>query len=236
MGRVSSASRTTEIVAGRDTVRFAWLLATLVAALALPPLFHGVGLGIPSVRLGLAVVLAASLGLLGRHRRTFWIGLGLVLPTLALDWASLLLASWWISLVASCGTIAFLGLVVATIVDALLRAERVTADTILGGICVYLLLGLLWVSAYTLTENLHPGSLLLNGAALTDTLPEPFRFTQVLYFSFVTLTTLGYGDIIPATPTARALASAEAIVGQLYVAIFVARLVGLHLAHARERH
>ena len=232
---MSPGTRATLILAGRDTARFAWLLAALIAALALPPLLYGAELEIPSVRLGLAMVLVASLALLGRRRRNFWIGLALVVPTLILDWVSLLLGSWALSLVASFGAISFLGLVIVSIVRALLRAERVTSDTILGGICVYLLLGLLWVSAYTLAENLQPGSLLLNGAEITAPAVEAFRSIQVLYFSFVTLTTLGYGDIIPATPAARALASAEAIVGQLYVAIFVARLVGLHLAHAHER-
>lgn len=234
MASVSRIARATEIVPGRDTARFAWLLAALLAALALPPLLDGVRHGLPTVRLGLAVVLVASIALLGRRRLRFWVGLALVAPTLALDWASLLFDSWWVSLLASGGTVAFLGLVITTIVEAVLRAERVTSDTILGGICVYLLLGLLWVSAFTLAENLQPGSLLVYGAALGDPLPEAFRFTEILYFSFVTLTTLGYGDIAPATSAARALATGEAIVGQLYVTIFVARLVGLHLAHTRQ--
>jgi hypothetical protein len=226
---------THEIGAGNDTARFAWLLAALVAALALPPLLPAVGFGIAGLRIGFAAVLVASVGLLSRNRRSLWLGLGLAVPALLLDWGGVAFYSRGLDMAASAVSIALFALVIWTILEVLIRAERVTTDTILGGVCVYLLLGSLWVTAFTLVENFQPGSFLLNGAPFVAERTEPFRYPEILYFSFVTLTTLGYGDINPVTPVARALATGEAIVGQLYVAIFVARLVGLHLAQARAK-
>ena len=223
-----------QIQAGQKTAHFSWLLVALLAALALPPLLQATQLGVPGLRLGLTAVLLAALALLGGEPRALWAGLCLAVPALVFDWTSLVLDSRGFALASSALAIAFLALVIVRLVDTLLRTNRVTTDTILGGICVYVLVGVLWVSAFTLVENLHPGSLLLDGSMLPSS-SESFRHSEILYFSFVTLTTLGYGDIQPSTAAARALASGEAIVGQLYVAIFVARLVGLHLAHAQPR-
>ena len=227
-------NRSTEIGAGRDTARFAWLLAALVVALALPAFLHQARLGVGSLRIGLAAVLVASLAPIARERRMLWLGLALVAPALLLDWASLFFHSHALAVGSAMAAMGFLGVVVFTIAGNLLTTDRVTTDTILGGICVYLLIGLLWVSAFTLLEILQPGSIQLDGAPLREIPSEPFRYTEILYFSFVTLTTLGYGDMAPVTPAARAVAGAEALVGQLYVAIFVARLVGLHLVETRR--
>lgn len=226
-------ARILEIAAGRDTARYTWLLAALVASLALPPLLQAMRIDIPSVRVGFTAVLLGATFVVSRRPRILWTGVALAAPALVLDWASLSFGSRALAMAASALAVVFLGLVIATLVAALLRADRVTTDTMLGGICVYLLLGVLWVSAFTLLETVAPGSVLLGGEALSAQ-AEAFRYSELLYFSFVTLTTLGYGDVLPATAAARALAAGEAVIGQLYVAIFVARLVGLHLAHVRQ--
>ena len=189
------------------------------------------------LRLGLAAVLVASLLLVSHRRATFWLGLALAGPALALDWAGLFTASRGLAVAASAATSCFLVLIVVTTGNVLLRAQRVTSDTILGGICVYLLLGMLWMSTYGLVEIVRPGSFLLGGVPLGEagTELDRFRYAEILYFSFVTLTTVGYGDVTPASAAARSLAVGEAIVGQLYLAIFVARLMGLHLVHASAR-
>ena len=96
------------------------------------------------------------------------------------------------------------------------------------------MIGVGWVLAYSAVEALQPGAFLVNGRPLIELHEQlQIRYAELIYFSFVTLTTLGYGDIVPTTPQARAVADAEAILGQLYIAIFVARLVGLHLAQGR---
>jgi voltage-gated potassium channel Kch len=60
-------------------------------------------------------------------------------------------------------------------------------------------------------------------------------FANFIYYSFVTLTTLGYGDIVPVSPHARALSSLEAVIGQLFIAVLIARLVGMHIVHETEK-
>ena len=108
-----------------------------------------------------------------------------------------------------------------------------TFDTISGGICIYLLIAVSWALAMAVLETAVPGSFVSGG----DTLMRPAGpiressvwFGQFVYLSFTTITTLGFGDITPATPLARMLTTTEAVVGQLYVTIFIAALVALYL-------
>jgi Ion channel len=113
--------------------------------------------------------------------------------------------------------LASLALVVLTKV---LRPGTITSQRIQGAVAVYLLFGLIWANAYEWTNSVHPNSFTgadTNGASWT-------------YYSFVTLTTMGYGDITPKHPLARSLATAEALTGQLYIAILISRLVALEVA------
>jgi hypothetical protein len=115
--------------------------------------------------------------------------------------------------------------------------EAVTADTVRGTLCIYLLLGFLWWSAYSIIDILDPAAFhfpeeteatRMATAELADEGGRP----HLLYFSFVTLTTLGYGDITPVNSKALSLALLEAIIGQLFVAVTIARVVGIHSAGA----
>jgi ion channel len=108
-----------------------------------------------------------------------------------------------------------------------LRKGAVTADKIYGALCVYLLIGLTWGFMFLTLEGVQPGSFLLGQARLSGIEKDP---AALVYFSFVTLSTVGYGDITPLSPPARAFAFMEAIIGQIYLAVLVARLVGLHIA------
>lgn len=102
----------------------------------------------------------------------------------------------------------------------------ISTHHIQGGIALYLLLGLLWSEAYGLLDRLVPGSF-----TFPPHLQAPDQRMQAfLYFSLVTLTTLGYGDITPATDWARSLTTSEAFTGQLFPAILIARLVSLQVA------
>ncbi|MHC4135911.1 MAG: potassium channel family protein [Planctomycetota bacterium] len=119
-----------------------------------------------------------------------------------------------------------LGFLIAMLLRRLFRTERVTADTLSSAISGYFLLGILWSFVYALLLQLDPGAFRA---------VEGGRASDLFYFSFVTLTTLGYGDITPASETAQTAAVLEAVVGQLYLAITIARLVGLHIAAAQSK-
>jgi len=108
---------------------------------------------------------------------------------------------------------------------SVMRPHRLVGDRIVGAICVYILIGLGWASVFETLEGVIPGSFRFP-ADTGWTMPSALRFR---YFSFVTLATLGYGDITPVTALAGTLASLEAIAGQLYIGITVARLVALSL-------
>jgi voltage-gated potassium channel len=128
---------------------------------------------------------------------------------------------------------AFLAFVTIAILTHVVRTERVTHDTILGGICVYLLIGLFFQSVFGIVEVIHPGSFRSGGVAVSE-LPGANgargRYPVLVYYSFVTLSTVGFGDIIPTGSLPQALSATEAVVGQLYLAILVASLVGMRLA------
>jgi hypothetical protein len=127
--------------------------------------------------------------------------------------------------------VVFLGFAVAVILSNIYSTERITGDEVLGTVCGYLLAAGMWANAYSLTELLVPGSL-NQSPDLQAFLHAHGRAALLNYFSLVTLTTMGYGDITPARTPATVLAALEAVFGQFYIAVVVAELVGLRLAQA----
>jgi Ion channel len=112
----------------------------------------------------------------------------------------------------------------------------VRAETIIGGICVYFLLGVIWAVIYSLLEQLQPGSLSAGSGRLvqpeqTGTLLVP----DLLYYSVFVLTTIGPQEVQPISSAARAWTGVEAMTGQLFLVIFISRMVGMHGASASGR-
>lgn len=132
--------------------------------------------------------------------------------------------------------LALLGLTTFVILNSVVRTRRVDLDTVIGGICVYLLIGLSFTMIFRFLIDLDPAAFMLGdrplGEASLDASSQPAR---LLYFSFITLTTTGLGDIRPTSEIAQMLTAGEALAGQLYIAIFVARLMGLHIEAGRLR-
>jgi uncharacterized membrane protein YhaH (DUF805 family) len=126
-------------------------------------------------------------------------------------------------------TIAFLAFTLVSLLRAVVRDERVTHDTIYGALSVYLLMAIAWGSAYLLLATLQPGSFSVDPARHAN---PTVNWSDCMFYSFVTLTTTGYGDIVPMTAQARSLSILEAVSGTLYVAVLVARLVGLYSGSA----
>lgn len=129
------------------------------------------------------------------------------------------------------GSVFFVYVTVVTL-SYVLKDQRVTADTLYGAICVYILLGITWSFFCVLAEAVFPGAFsFVSENRVNNFLDWP----DFLYYSFVTLTTLGYGDITPIIQTSRNLAFLEAVSGQVYLAIIVARLVAMYISHSYEK-
>jgi Ion channel len=148
----------------------------------------------------------------------FWLRMVLLAVTFAV------LAVRW-GPASSPATLAFaslvaIGLMALVVLGQAFRRGAVNVHRIQGAVAAYLLLGLAWASAYELVAALAPGA--FTGAQALAHDPQGW-----IYFSFVTLTTVGYGDVTPVHPAARSLAMMEALTGQLYPAILLARLVTL---------
>lgn len=115
------------------------------------------------------------------------------------------------------------------IFENILKTRKVTTDTLYGAICVYLMLGLLWASFYRFIEFISPETVFAtNNIPMSGTL----SFNEIIYYSYTTLTTLGYGDITSLTPVGKIVSVLEAVVGQLFIAFLVARLVGIYTANS----
>jgi len=181
------------------------------------------------------LVLLSAVLAVAQSRWTVIFAVGLAAPALVLKAIDLWLDVHAVVLTIQYLSMALLALTAILILRFVLHQDRITPNMISASLCVYLVLGMLWASAYTVIEIADPGS--FHYAYADDDANDRMRFgeedTDVpVYYSLVTLTTLGYGDIAPKTPMARMAASLEAVVGQLYLAVMVARLVGLHIAHA----
>jgi hypothetical protein len=120
--------------------------------------------------------------------------------------------------------IIFVLFVVVNLLRFVLKASSVDHEVLCASISAYLLLGLAWTFAYWLVDELIPNAFSFNTASAGD---KSMAGYNSVYFSFITLSTVGYGDITPVSPVARMLAGTEATTGLLYVAVLIARLVSL---------
>ena len=118
----------------------------------------------------------------------------------------------------------FYSLLIVAFLKQLRHAKTVNSGVIMVSLCLYLIIGLLWGTLYTLLYNFNPDA--FSGALLENAGTSSLHLFN--YFSMVTLTTLGYGDITPQTPEAASLCQMQAIVGQFYTAVLVAWLVGMY--------
>ena len=137
---------------------------------------------------------------------------------------------WWypaISRFREPTTLAAILLLILLLLVRVFRKGPVSGSRLQGAVAVYLLLGLGWAHAYVIFSRDHPHS-------FVTTESTPPTVAGWTYFSFITLTTVGYGDIIPKAPVARMLAVGEALTGQLYLAVMLARLVALQVSSSIE--
>jgi hypothetical protein len=158
---------------------------------------------------------------------------GVVLISLALHWANFIQGVEGLAIWIAVFNFLFCFLFALIILSLVFREGSVTVHRIAGAIAVYMFLGLMWGFVYQLIALLIPDAFKLPNAIAAYT---PDKLQNIfLYFSFETLTTLGYGDILAIHPLARLFVILEALIGQLFPAILIARLVSLHIVHSRDK-
>ena len=200
-----------------------WLLLVLLTLLASIVFYAVLDQHTGWLSLGLVVVLMGSFRALERGVGEQVAALALAVPHVAfialhepgVDGPALRIAGQAFG-------IAFYSYVSWTILRHVIRARVVVADTLYGAASVYLLLALAWALAYAILDTLSPGAF-----AGPHT---PLAWDDFVYFSVVTVTTLGYGDMLAVTPGARSLVMLEVVVGVFYTTVVLARLVGLYIA------
>jgi hypothetical protein len=171
-----------------------------------------------------AVMIFAVLAVGGR-RRTLIIALVLVVPTVTGKWINHFSPALLSPLFHLLGAVVFFGFVVVHLVLKVLRARTVDANILCAGLSGYLLLGLLWVPAYLAAARWNPAAFTVPAGSTPGGTLDAF---SAFYFSFITLSTVGYGDITPVTRAARMLAVEESIIGLFYVAVLISRLVAIY--------
>ena len=201
------------------------LVALLVLAVA-HPFFPAENFGRAVFQITMSVVLIAALWAVSRHRGVLVAGLSLAAPTFLLAWVQHFVERRWLTALYFVLSALFLGFTAVVLLRQTLGGAAVTSDTIAGAICFYLLLGVIWALIYALIELAHPGSF-LDGGRPVGSAGHHSLVPELLYLSLVTLSTVGYGDVLPVTQQARMLAALEGIIGPLYLAVLIARLVGL---------
>jgi len=231
--------------------RHTTLLVAIVAAFAVRPLIGNAGVAPPIFSVALLILLLVALytiqldelvgereALLAQKRRRSVVGWTLAALAVLERVAATVVPTHRMLVLGSAAWLLFIAYVTWSELRSVLKQKEVTGETIAMSISVYLLLGLAWGLLYILLFQLQPNAFNLSG--LPSPAPtkaadvQPF-FPIFIYFSLTTLSTIGYGDITPLSLQARYAAVAEGITGQFYLAILVARLVGLQMSRPPDR-
>jgi hypothetical protein len=204
--------------------KFFYVFLCQVLLLVLFPYLRQPGL---LVFLRLLVAVAFVSGVYGvSDKRAQWItALALAIPAVALNTVHAFRPDPQIAVPMLIFTILFLVFTLVSLLRAVVRAERVTYDTIYGALSVYLLMAIAWAAAYLLLVTIQPVGIIMDAARHPN---HRMDWSDCVFYSFVTLTSQSTGDIVPMTAQARSLSILEAVSGTMYVAILVARLVGLY--------
>ena len=217
---------------GANQPRHLGLLIMLLLIFILSPFVVPYHYGPTILNVIAAIVLLSATYAVGA-RRSFWIfGLSLTVVSIGLNFWLAAGPTHWLIIISHGSLVVVIGFFAVAILGYVLRSGKVTVDKIYGAICVYLLFGYAWTFTYSLIEEVQPGSF----TTLTTIGPHDLvsRVMQMRYFSFVTLSSVGYGDIVPHSQLARTMALLEAMLGQFYLVALIGRLVGLHIVHGNS--
>lgn len=211
--------------------RFSFLLSSLLLLLVLIPLIgenYWVGIILSLI---LTYTLLSCILVLSNNTFNFKIGLYLAIPYFFLNWLFGYFPSIvWLERIDLFVGVFFFGFVTIVMLVKILNLQKVVdLEVVFAALSAYLLIGFTWTFIYALIDSFLPGSFTNIPPDMVD---PRYRFT---YFSFVTLTTLGYGDITPSNSVSQSWAVLEAVVGQIYLVVVISGLVGVFINRKRLR-
>jgi hypothetical protein len=221
---------------GQSLGRHSLMLGSLILMLVALPLLEwspGANLRFPIL---FGLVLFAAIWVNRTQHWLLWAAVAIGLGAIAGNAIAFMTASTVVRFGADIVGLVLLVFTTFVILNSIIKERKVELDTVVGGICVYLLIGVCFATVYRLLIDAVPGALVMDAAPLESAIDDASALpARLLYFSFITLTTTGIGDIRPEAELAQMLTAGEAVIGQLYVAIFIARLMGLHIESGRVR-
>ena len=208
----------------RSKERFLILLCLILGLLVLVPILNRFVTAHIFLDIFLTAIAISMVYTISHKKRYVIAGVFFAIVMLASLWLQYFIQNKGIAAIAMINGILFISVVIASILGFMLKSGEVNREVIYAAILLYLLAALLWAFVYTLLELVDPASFNID-------LDQPQSYLLVFqYYSFVTITTLGYGDITPVSEVAKAFSVLEAIVGQLYLVVVVAWLVGMHVS------
>lgn len=207
--------------------RFLWLLISLLTFITLSPIIGNTGVNSLFFNIIFAAMLIAGVYTVSHNTHLFIIMCILAFTTISLEVASLTIENWQFHQYTYYAGITFFGFNACAILREVFHGTTVTLDKIYGAVAVYFLVGLTFSFIFAIIEFKHTGAFSNENIQIKnffDIMPS------FIYYSFVTLTTLGYGDITPITEAAKTASYLEACLGQIFMVVLMARLVGFHVA------
>jgi hypothetical protein len=234
---VGRAARWTSRLLSAAEGKFGLLLVALVALMGGAPLIIARPASDAVLTLFTGAVLVASLHAARPGGRPMAVGLALALAAFRIGRCTAHFGTRWLVLLQTLLWLTTLIYVIATILRAVFASREVTVETLLAALCVFLLIGLFGAFAFTLIDLTFPGSFRAShgpGLVWADERSRATGFMRLFVFSYATLSGANYADLAPATGFARNTASLESMTGQIFLAVVVARLVGLHVTPPRD--
>jgi len=212
--------------------RFGILLSIFLMQMLTAPLFEGsIAAGYAADILFYLLLAAAAFSV--QDSRFFKLAILLGACAIAGECASYISEGALIMVITNFIAAAYLALVTILIAASVTRQQSISADSVMGGLCVYVLIGIFWIIMFVNLELIRPGSFSFGIHGQNPGMDATYGL--LMYYSFVTLLTIGYGDVIPMSSMAQTLTILEGLIGQFYLIFFMASLVGLYIQKRQRR-
>ncbi len=208
--------------------RFSFLLTAIVLFLILRPFVENFVRISFLIEIFISAILLSGIYAVSEDRISFFLALLTGVPALFINWSFQIYKIPTLLLMHHIFSALFFATATIIIIRHLINQKVVTIDLIWGAVCGYFFIGFMWSAIFSLLESFHPGSFKLGQQVVPD-------IDSFIYFSFVTLATLGYGDIVPLTKQAQSLAIIETVMGQMYLAVNIAALVAIRISQSRSK-